>query len=126
VIRTFVTIGVAFLFLGSASQSYARGPIDLDVPGNLEAVARANPDHFAKIQRILDEVPQHPPAADSVAQWMRTEFQARNIQYTDIVMTSLPPKKRLAFSLDNTSYVKVVTLTGWRSKGKPLKEAPAK
>jgi len=57
---------------------------------------------------------------------MRAEFQAQDIRYTDFVMTSLPPKKRLEFSLDNTSYVKVVTLTGWGWKAKPLKEAPVK
>ena len=125
-IRTLVAIAIAFLVLASARESYARGPIDLDVPGALEAIERSHPDHFAKIQRILAEVPQRPPGDDSVATWMRTEFQARNVQYTDLIMTSLPPKKRLQFSLDNTSYVKVVTLTGWRSKPKPLKEAPAK
>jgi hypothetical protein len=96
------------------------------MPGNLEAVERANPDHFAKIQRILAEVPQQPPAADSVVKWMRVEFQARDIQYTDLVLTSLPPKKRLEFSLDNTSYVKVVTLTGWDRNAEPLNQAPAK
>ena len=125
-IRTLVAIGIVSISLSSAAQSYASGPIDLDVPGNLEAIARSHPDHFAKIQRILAEVPQRPPGDDSVATWMRTEFQARNVQYTDLIMTSLPPKKRLQFSLDNTSYVKVVTLTGWLSKPKPLREAPAK
>ena len=111
--RVPVAIGIAFLGLGCTSQSYA-GRIDLDVPGNLEAVARENPDHFAKIQRILAEVPRQPPAAYSAAKWMRAEFQARDTRYIDLVMTSLPPKKRLEFSLGNTSYVKVVTLTGWR------------
>jgi len=45
---------------------------------------------------------------------MGAEFQARDIRYTDLIMTSLPPKKRLEFSLGSTSYVKVVTLTSWR------------
>jgi len=40
---------------------------------------------------------------------MRTEFQARNIKYTDLVMTSNPPKKRLEFTLGDTAYVKVIT-----------------
>ena len=100
------------------------GAIDLDVPGNLEALARANPDHYAKIQRILVDVPQRPPAEGSVASWMRVEFQAHHVSYTDLVMTSLPPKKRLKFSLDDTSYVAVVTLAGWDAKPKRVREAP--
>jgi len=126
VIRTLVALGVAWFVISGTPECRADRTIDLDVPGNLEAVARADPDHFAKIRRILAEVPEHSPAEDSVARWMRTEFQARDIQYTDLVMTSLPPKKRLKFSLDGTSYVKIVTLTGWRSNARPLKEPLAK
>jgi hypothetical protein len=126
VIRVLAAIGIALLSLGCDAQSYATrldlDVIDLDVPGNLEAVARGSPDHFAKIQRILDEVPQRPPAADAVAKWMRTEFHAEHIQYTDLVMTSYPPKRRLEFSLDNTFYVKVVTVMVWDTQAEPLKK----
>jgi hypothetical protein len=111
--RSLVAIGIAFLVLASAPESFARERIDLDVPGALEGIERSNPDHFAKIQRILTEVPQRPLGGDAVATWMRTEFQARDIEYNDLIMTSLPPKKRLQFSLDNTTYVKVLTLTSW-------------
>ena len=123
--RVLAALGIAILSSGCDSQSYA-SLIDLDVPGNLEAVERANPGHFAKIQRILAEVPQQPPAADFVESWIRVEFQARDIRYTDFVFTSLPPKKRLEFSLDKTSYVKVVTLTGWGSTARPLNPPPVK
>jgi len=79
--------------------------------------------HGVCIQRILAEIPQRPPAERSVASWMRTEFEARDIRYTDLVMTSLPPKKRLAFSLDDTAYVTVVTLTGWGAEPRRVKQA---
>jgi hypothetical protein len=115
--RRFAFAAVASVILGIAS-AHASGAIDLDVPGNLDAVERDHPDHFAKIQRILAEVPLQPPNEHSVASWMRTRFQARNVRYTDLVMTSLPPKKRLAFALDDISYVKVVTLE-WRAKITP-------
>jgi hypothetical protein len=118
VIRRLFAIAIGSLVFASVSESYPSGTIDLDVPGALEAIERDHPDHFAKIQRILAEVPRQPPNEKSVATWMRTEFQARNIHYTGLVMTSLPPKKRLEFSLDGTSYVKVVTLD-WRSKVSP-------
>ena len=127
--RAVIALTLAFAVLTIASESYASGLIDLIVPGNLEAVDRNHPDHFAKIQRILAEVPRQPPNEHAVATWMRTQFDARDIRYTDLVMTSLPPKKRLAFSLDDTGYVAVVTLAGWKAEALPVpgpKAAPPK
>ena len=111
-------LAIALAALMIAGGSNASGPIDLDVPGKLEAIERDNPDHFAKIERILTEVPRQPPSEKSVAEWMRTQFQTRDVQYSDLVMTSLPPKKRLRFSLDDTSYVKIVTLS-WQARVTP-------
>jgi hypothetical protein len=124
---TFLPVVVASAVLLIATKSYALGPIDLDVPGNLAAIERDRPDHFAKIQRILVEVPRRPTTDGSVATWMRTEFQAQNVQYTELIMTSLPPKKRLAFTLEDTAYVTVITLGGYWAKGLPTrKDTPAK
>jgi len=127
VIRTFIATALAFAVLAIACESYASGPIDLDVPGKLEAIARDHPSHFAAIQKILAEVPRQPPDERAVVTWMRTQFDAQNIRYVDLIMTSLPPKKRLEFSLDNTAYVKVITLTTWQAKAVPVPDvAPVK
>ena len=123
--RAFIATGVTVLALAGVPPRHAGGVIDLDVPGSLEAIQRSDPNHFARIERILAEVPRRPPSQQAVATWMHAEFQARNVRYVDLVMTSLPPKKRLEFSLDDKSYVKVVTLTGWGAKPTPAKAAPA-
>ena len=102
-----VAISTAVLLI--ATSSHALGPIDLDVPDNLAAIERDHPDHFAKIQRILAEVNRRQVTDGSVATWMRTEFQARNIKYTDLIMTTNPTKKRLEFTLGDTTRVKVIT-----------------
>jgi len=116
--KGFPALAFAFAALMIAGGSNAAGTIDLDVPGKLEAIERDNPDHFSKIERILAEVPRQPPNQKAVAEWMRTRFQARDVQYSDLVMASLPPKKRLRFSLDDTSYVKIFTLN-WESHVTP-------
>ena len=41
---------------------------------------------------------------------MLANFNARDVNYAPIEMTSYPPKRRLAFALDDTRYVIVVTL----------------
>lgn len=123
--RAFVAVAITVALVANAPEISALETINLDVPGNLKAIERTHPDHFVKIQRILADVPRRPLGDDSVATWMRTEFQARDIRYTDLIMTSFPPKKRLEFALDNTSYVKVITLQS-NAKALPVKKAPAK
>ncbi len=51
---------------------------------------------------------------------MRTNFDARGVNYAPIEMTSYPPKRRLSFALDDIRYVIVVTLTR-EGKITPLK-----
>ena len=60
-----------------ALTSYAATPIDLNAPGNLEAIERDYPTHFAKIRRILAEVQRHP--TEAVLSWMLTDFEAREV-----------------------------------------------
>ena len=92
--------------------------VDLDKPGALEALQQLNPMHYEKIQQIVTGILQQPDVA--VPGWMRANFDARGVLYSQIEMTSYPPKRRLSFELDDTRYVVVVTLTR-EGKITPLK-----
>ena len=92
--------------------------VDLDKPGALEALQQLNPMHYEKIRQIVTGILQQPDVA--VPGWMRTNFDARGVLYSQIEMTSYPPKRRLSFELDDTRYVVVVTLTR-EGKITPLK-----
>ncbi len=76
------------------SPAPAAGTIDLDAPGALEALARANPAHHTKV---------------------------RHVSYVPVVLTSHPAKRRLSFALDDTRYEAVVVLTGLRGDIVPLR-----
>ena len=92
--------------------------VDLDKPGALEALQQLNPMHYEKIRQIVTGILQQPDVA--VPGWMRANFDARGVLYSQIEMTSYPPKRRLSFALDDTRYVVVVTLTR-EGKITPLK-----
>jgi hypothetical protein len=82
--------------------------IDLNRPGALERLARENPFHYAIIRRILagvDEVPEN-----AVSRWMKSQFNATDITYSAVLMTSAPPRKQLSFTLETTRYSAVLTL----------------
>ena len=83
--------------------------VDLDKPGALEALQQLNPTHHEKIWQIVTGILQQPDAA--VPGWMLANFDARGVLYSQIEMTSYPPKRRLSFALDDTRYVVVVTLS---------------
>ena len=59
--------------------------------------------------KIIEGVTQQ--ADSAVPRWLRVNFDARDVGYRPIVMTSHPPKRRLAFALDDTRYEAVVVLT---------------
>jgi hypothetical protein len=92
--------------------------IDLDAPGALEIVRRERPDHFAKIRKILNELPDQPP--EVAPRWMRTQFNASVLQY-GLLRTSDPPKARLSFILEGIGYEAVITLRNVRPKSLPAK-----
>lgn len=98
----------------------AAGPtIDLNQAGALEALQLSNPAHYEKVRKILDGILHQPDAA--VPRWIQTNFNARNVSYMPVLMTSDPPKRRLSFALDEARYEVVLTLTNIRAEIVPLK-----
>ena len=95
--------------MAAAGDVTLRGAVDLDKPGAFEALQKSNPTHFDKVLQIMSGVAHRPDV--KVPGWMLANFNARDVSYSPIEMTSYPPKRRLAFALDDTRYVVVVTLT---------------
>ena len=92
--------------------------IDLDRPGAMEALARDNPAHYAKVEKILSEAPYRP--FGSVAGWIRTEFQARDVDTSHLLKTTYPAQTRLSFVLDDKHYTKLIRIDA------PARVTPAK
>ena len=113
-----------FLLAGSAgaSQDSARGftmpppVVDLGRPGVLEALARDNPDHYVKIERILTEVARQPP--ETVPRWMSAQFGAERVTFPALLKTSDPAQRSLAFTLDETRYEAVIRVPARWSFGR--------
>jgi hypothetical protein len=83
--------------------------VDLNQPEALGRLARDNPFHFAMIRRILagvDTVPEN-----TVVRWMKAQFNATDVTYSPVLLTSEPPRKQLTFTLETTHYSAVLSLT---------------
>ena len=93
--------------------------VNLNEPGALEALQESNPTHYEKVRKILEGVPQQPDAG--VPRWMQTNFDAQDVKYLPIVLTSHPPKRRLSFSLDAMRYEAIVILTNVHGEIVPAK-----
>jgi hypothetical protein len=121
VIRVRALVVLALLWSTAASAQDARlGRVfDLDRPGALEALRLSNPTHYSKVRQILEGVFLHSDA--EVPRWMQTNFQAQDVQYGPIVLTSHPPKRRLSFALDAMRYEGTVILTNVRGEIVPAK-----
>ena len=118
-ILTVVSLVLTWATIATAADIALRGTVDLDAPGAMERVSAANPAHFDKIVKIIEGVTQQPDSA--VPRWLRVNFDARDVGYTPVVMTSRPPKRRLSFALDDVRYDVVVVLTRWGGAVTPAK-----
>ena len=84
--------------------------VDLDRPGALDELARANPRHYdevVKLTKIASRV-----SCDTGPRLMPVPTAARNPMecVAMTIMTSEPPKRRITFEIDHTRYGMVVTL----------------
>ena len=110
--RALAVLALLWLVFAAAGEVTAGPAVDLSEPGALEALRLTNPTHHAKVWQILDGVLARPDA--EVPRWMQASFDARDVSYVPVVMTSYPPKRRFSFALDATRYEAILTLTNVR------------
>ena len=119
--RTFLSLMAILCWVSAvaAGDVPRRHTVDLDAPGTIEAVRAANPSHYDRIVKIIEGVLHQPDP--TVPRWAEVNFNARDVTYTPVVMTSHPPKRRLSFILDDTRYETVVLLTNIRGTVTPAR-----
>ena len=83
--------------------------INLNKPGVLKMIQNENPELYQKIREILNAIYKQPES--KVTYWLQTKFNARDVLYGPALLTSLPPKKHISFTLENTRYEALLTLT---------------
>jgi hypothetical protein len=106
------TIAIA-VFSAAAATSEAAGPlqllVDLDRPGAMEDVRRANPEHYRKISQIRELAARESCITQTFSRNIQVRFEARDGECSFTLMTTYPGKRRLTFTLDEARYVTVVT-----------------
>jgi len=107
------------VILVSAANARSPATINLNEPGALEALQRDNPAHYQTVRQILANILQQPES--QVPRWLRTTFNAKDVRYLRVLLTSDPPKRDLAFTLDDTRYQTRLTLTNEGVKIMPAK-----
>jgi hypothetical protein len=120
-VRTLVSV-LAMLVAGAALAAdappkvvYLYGSTDLD---KLKA---ANPDHYARAERIIAASAELcKPGPDQV---YYARFEATNISCQSLFLkTSNPPKREIGFTLDDVRYVALITI---RDAGPRFRRVPA-
>ncbi len=95
-------------FLG-APPSWPAATISLNRPDSLDRLRESNPRHYAIVRRILAAANEICDA--SKAGVIATGFDAQNLFCAQgIWLTSNPPKRQLAFRIDDTQYEALVAV----------------
>lgn len=116
-----VSIAVLSAIIATASAAGNMSqPIDLNQPGALEKLQTERPEHFRAISEVL-RVVERVPCGNLEVRSLEARFDSGDMACHFTLMTSYPPKRRLSFSLEGTSYVVVVTLKDTGERTVPVK-----
>ena len=116
------TIRGAFaIAMTAALPAFAATPIDLDRPGVLDQVRRERPARFEAISQVL-RAAERLPCKEGELKTLRTRFDVRDLACTTLLMTSDPPKRRVAFAVGDEHYIAVVTMKDTDGRLLPAKE----
>jgi len=113
--RTLTAAILLAVSAGALAQTAPSRSIDLDRPGQLEALELENPGHYLKIAQIR-EFASRMPCTDEFRQTLAVKFQAGDAKCTLLILTSYPSQRRLTFELDATRYTTKVHMdeSGYR------------
>ena len=90
-------------------------PVRLDSATDLAQLRETNPDHYARAVRLMSSANRLCRPGEPKLQ----NADGRDISCTMLLLTSNPPKRALTFTLDNTRYVAIVTITADRPRLMP-------
>jgi len=109
------------LLVGFLAPAYAADRIvNLDSPGALAAIEKESPDHYRKIVEILRV--SETVSCETLPKVLHVQYGVADTQcnaYT--ILTSLPPKRGLFFTIDRIGYRTHVVLRGYEGRVMPAK-----
>ena len=106
-----VTFGLAY-----AASPLAQVTLDAQT---LKVVEKTNPDHFRKVSEVIRVASEKGCA--SAAKTLQAQFDVTDAHCSpNLLLTSLPPKQRLTFTMEGTPYIVNLPVHGVGASGTSL------
>ena len=110
---------LAILSLSFTALAAAAPLVDLDAPGALDALRASNPDHYGRVLAVLDAAQLQP--CETLPAMLKAKARADGVRcHGALLLTSFPPKRHLAFRLDDVDYVSNVVQANLAGKFEPV------
>jgi hypothetical protein len=118
---TLLSLGLTALTVTLVPHVAAAFPdhtVYLDGQADLDRLRATNPSHYARAERIMAAANELCRPTEGEISYAR--FEARDISCSEMLLrTSNPPKRQIAFTLDDTRYIALVVLTDDRPRVVP-------
>jgi hypothetical protein len=101
------------LSAGAAVSGEPLGPprsVNLDRPGVLEQLRETDPSTYKRIAEVI-RAAETLPCETKELSLMKARDELRQLQCGALILTSFPPKRRIAFTLEHTFYTGTVAMT---------------
>jgi hypothetical protein len=92
----------AVVVMLAAGSTLAAEVIDLDQADTLAALRRDDPQRYVTIVRLLDDASRIAPS--DARGLLHVRYDAEDVNFSQILLTSDPPQRRLSFRLVDASY----------------------
>ena len=117
--RNVLLVMLTAAFLQPALAEPAKR-VYLDRPGALDGLAVENPAHYRQAMEFIRAAERTP--CRLVPKVIEAKFDPADFHCAPtLVMTSFPPKRTVAFTLDDTRYIAVVTILDAGARLMPAK-----
>ena len=98
--RTIIALLLA-LTAAVAQSAAVAAAVDLNAPGELDALRERRPEHYEKVRIILSLARSRP--APVASRWIETRVGASEVELVQWRVSD-PPKLRVSFTLDDVRY----------------------
>ena len=120
--RIIVALVVSTVMASASATGTTLQPVDLNRPGALEQLKVQRPKHYAAITEVLRAV-ERVPCRPGEFETLKAQFEISELACNVVLMTSVPPKRRLSFELEGTHYVATVAVQDTAGQVVPARNA---
>jgi hypothetical protein len=108
--KALIALFLSLFALAAQAQGSAPATVDLNRPGALDALRASDPERYDQVSRILQVAERTSCRYVGPALFKAAGLDVQQAECGVLLLTSLPAKRHVTFTIDDTHYVAIVSM----------------